>query len=131
MNQRFKIHRNMLVTLIRKSKENHFNKYFSNNIKNLRETWKGIKNIIQTKSTINSLPTYILNKDPIQIANTFNSFFSPIGENLQSKIHSSHTNFTKYLKNLNICSLFISPTDSAEVYNLISSLKKRKSFRPK
>ena len=135
LNQRFKIYRNMLVTLIRKSKENHFNKYFSDNIKNLRETWKGIKNIIQTKSTINSLLTYILNKetsvtDPIQIANTFNSFFSSIGEDLQSKIHSSHTNFTRYLKNPNIYSIFISPTNSTEVYNLISSLKNGKASGP-
>ena len=47
---RFKAYRNMLVTLIRKSKQNHFTKYFSDNIKNLRETWKGIRNIIQIKS---------------------------------------------------------------------------------
>ena len=47
---RFKRYRNMLVTLTRRSKENYFSKYFADNVKNLRETWKGIKNIIQLKN---------------------------------------------------------------------------------
>ena len=42
---RFKLYRNMLVTLVRKRKQNHFKKCFSDNIKNLREIWKGIKNL--------------------------------------------------------------------------------------
>ena len=125
----------MLVTLIRKSKQNHFNKYFSDNVKNLRETWKGIKSIIQTKNTNDSLPTCIFDNDvsitnPNHIANTFNSYFSSIGETLQSKIHSSHLSFTRYLKNPNIHSLFISPTDSTEIQNLISNLKDGKASGP-
>ena len=108
---RYKVYRNMLVTLIRKSKQNHFNKYFSDNVKNLRETWKGIKNIIQIKNSAASLPTCIFDKGssisvPSQIANVFNSYFSSIGRSLQSKIHSSHMDFTRYLKNPNIHSNF-------------------------
>ena len=125
----------MLVKLIRKSKENHFSKYFSDNVKNLRQTWKGIKSIIQNKNNAESLPTCIFDKgssvtDPSQIANTFNSYFSSIGETLQSKIHSSHISFTRYLKNPNIHSFFVSPTDSTEVSNLISGLKNGKAFGP-
>ena len=102
---------------------------------NLRETWKGIKNIIQIKNNTGSLPTCIFDNgfaitDPSQIANTFNSYFSSIGETLQSKIHSSHTHFTRYLKNPNVQSLFISPTDSNEVSNLISKLKNGKASGP-
>ena len=132
---RFKIYRNMLVKLIKKSKENHFSKYFSDNVKNLRQTWKGIKSIIQNKNNAESLPTCIFDKgssvtDPSQIANTFNSYFSSIGETLQSKIHSSHISFTRYLKNPNIHSFFVSPTDSTEVSNLISGLKNGKASGP-
>ena len=132
---RFKLYRNSLTTLIRKSKQNHFSKYFSDNAKNLRETWKGIKNIIQIKSNTNSPPTCIFDKgssitDPSQIANVFNDYFSSIGESLQSKIHSSHLHFTKYLKNPNIHSFFLSPTDSTEVSNLILSLKNGKAAGP-
>ena len=96
--QEFKLYRNMLVILIRKSKKNHFNKYFSDNIKSLKKTWKGIKNIIQLKNNKESFPTCILDKDssltdPSEIENTFNTYFSSIGKTLQSKIHSSHTQF--------------------------------------
>ena len=132
---RFKVYRNMLVTLIRKSKQNYFNKYLSDNIKTLRETWKGIKNIIQMKNNTDSLPTCILNNgfsitDPTQIANSFNNYFSSIGETLQSKIYSSHTHFLKYLKYPNIHSFFLSPSDKIEVMNLISNLKIGKASGP-
>ena len=129
---RFKVYRNMLVTLIRISKENYFNKYFSDNVKNLRETWKGIKNIIQMKNNTDSLPTCILDNglpitEPSEIANSFNSYFSSIGETLQSKIKSSHTHFSKYLKNPNIYSFFLSPTNKIEIMELISNLKSGKA----
>ena len=132
---RFKIYRNMLVKLIRKSKQNHFAKHFSDNVKNLRQTWKGIRSILKLKNNTDSLPTCIFDKgssvtDPSQIANTFNSYFSSIGETLQSKIHSSHVNFKRYLNNPNIHSLFVSPTNSNEVSRLISKLKHGKASGP-
>ena len=91
----------MIVTLIRKSKQNYFNKYFSDNIKNLRQTWKGIFNILQLKNKTDSSPTCIINKgtpvtDPTQIANIFNCYFSTIGKTLQSKIYSNYISYTKY-----------------------------------
>ena len=49
---------------------------------------------------------------------------------LQSKIHSSYINFTKYLKNPNIHSIFISPTNDTEVYNLITSMNNGKASEP-
>ena len=131
----FKTYRNLLVTLIRKSKENHFRNFFSENTKNLRETWKGIRNIIQMKSKGDSFPTCILKNgssitNPNLIANEFNSYFTSIAQDIQSNIHSSHTNFNKYLKEPNIHNFFISPTSRFEVFNLISNLKTRKASGP-
>ena len=135
LHHRFKVYRNMLVTLIRKSKQNHFRQYFSDNVKNLRETWKGINSIIQIKNRSYSLPNSILDNgtsitDPTQIANSFNSYFSSIGETLQSKIHSTHVRYSKYLKNPNINSMFLSPTNSIEIYNLILNLNSSKASGP-
>ena len=71
---RFKIYRNMLVyTLIRKSKQNYYNKYFSENVKNLRQVWKRILNILQIKNKTSSTPTCILDNgismtDPCEVA---------------------------------------------------------------
>ena len=85
------MYRNLLVTLMRKSKENHFKLFFSVKTKNTRETWKGINRIIQMKEKGDSFPTCILDNgfvvtDPTFIANTFNSYFSSVAQKLQSKM---------------------------------------------
>ena len=121
--------------MTRKSKENHFKIFFAINAKNLRETWQGIKSIIQIKNKGESFPTCILEdgsyiNDPNVIANKFNSYFTSISTNIQSKIHSSHTNFYKYLKEPNAHSFFLSPTDSLEISTLISKMNNRKSSGP-
>ena len=69
---RFKQYRNLLDKLIKKSKQNHYTKYFSDNVNNLRDTWKGINSIIQTKNKTGSTPNCIIGKnvsitDPAQI----------------------------------------------------------------
>ena len=125
----------MLVNLIRKSKQNYYNKYFSENVKNLRQTWKGILNILQIKNKTSSTPTCILDNgismtDPCEIANMFNIYFSTIGKTLQSKIHSSHVNFSRYLKNPNFHNFLISPTNNTEVSILISNMKNGKASGP-
>ena len=40
---KYKSFRNMLSTLMKKSKQKYFTKFFENNLKNLKNTWKGIK----------------------------------------------------------------------------------------
>ena len=132
---RFKIYRNMLVTLIRRSKQNYFNKYFQDNIRNLRKTWCGIKNIIQIKNNNGNSPSCLLDKgisitNPSEIASIFNSYFSSIGKTLQSKITSSYLNFTKYLKNPNIHDFLVLPICSTEVSKLISNMKIGKASGP-
>ena len=45
---KYKSYRNMLSTLLKKSKRNYFTKFFENNLKNLKNTWEGIKSVIST-----------------------------------------------------------------------------------
>ena len=47
---KYKSYRNMLPTLMKKSKQNYFTKFFENNLKNLKNTWKGIKSKISMKA---------------------------------------------------------------------------------
>ena len=68
--------------------------------------------------------------DPTLIANKFNSYFTSIANDIQSKIHSSHTNFYKYLKEQNAHSFFLSPTNSLEISTLISKMNNRKASGP-
>ena len=43
---RYKTLRNRIVTLCRQSKKSYYQKYFETNSVNLRNTWRGIKSII-------------------------------------------------------------------------------------
>ena len=63
---------------MKKSKQNYFTKYFEYNIKNLKNTWKGIKSIISLKKSTSSSPNLLnfnneLTSDALKIANVFNS----------------------------------------------------------
>ena len=139
LHQKYKNYRNIIATLIKKSKRNYFTKYFESNIKNLKNTWMGIKSIISLKNSSPSSPNLLnfkneLTSDPLKIANVFNNYFSSNWEKTQSKIRFSnktYTDFTEYtnlhLQDDNLKSFFITPTDSEEVISIISSLSDNKS----
>ena len=102
---------------------------------NLKNIWKSINSIINTKSKTYSSPTCIINNnetitDPKHIANSFNNFFTTIGKNIQSKIRPSNQTFTNYLKNPCESYLFITPTTPSEIFDIISNLKSTKSVGP-
>ena len=81
----FKKKRNMIIILLKKSRENYYAEYFLENKSNIKETWKGIKNIInlnsKVESNVNKIKksnTYV--NDKTEIAAEFNDFFSTIGK---------------------------------------------------
>ena len=82
----YKKYRNLLSTLMKKSKQAYYDKYFKWNRNNIKNTWKGIKPLISLKSVASSVPT-ILSLDngdtitnPYNIANTFNNYFASVAE---------------------------------------------------
>ena len=82
----YKEFRNILPTLMEKSKQAYYDKYFERNWNNIRNTRKGIKSLISLKSLACSVPT-VLSLDngdnitnPYGIANTFNNYFASTGE---------------------------------------------------
>ena len=122
-----------MATLMKKSNQSYFIKYFESNIKNLKNTWKGIKNI--TSNSASSSPNLLnfnneLTSDPLKIANVFNSYSSLVGKKTQSKIRFSSKNYTDYFHGENFNYFFIIPTDSEEVISIISSLSENKSSSP-
>ena len=125
----------MLSTLMKKSKQNYFTKFFENNLKNLKNTWKGIKSIISMKSSFSNTPTLLTFQNenidnPERIANIFNNYFSTIGEKTQAKIKHSHKKYTDYLSNENPDTFFLSPTNKEEIKFILSSLDINKSTGP-
>ena len=49
--EQYKDYRNMLSTLLKKSKIGYHNQYFEANMNNIKNTWKGIKSILTIKNT--------------------------------------------------------------------------------
>ena len=50
---------------------NYYNKYFSENVKNLRQTLKGILNILEIKNKTSSKPTCIIDNG-ISVSDPYN-----------------------------------------------------------
>ena len=88
--KKYKELRNQIVTSCRQTKKLHYQKFFTENAMNSRNTWKGIKSIINIKSNTRTEPNSVVSKnevisDPAEIANKFNNYFSIIASNLQEK----------------------------------------------
>ncbi len=99
---KFKIYRNKIKHLLLISKKSHYNNYFANNRNNIKETWKGIKQLITLKPTKNSFPTTLevgssqLSNSQV-IANAFNNYFSTVGSNLVNSIPIVQTPIETFL----------------------------------
>ena len=77
--QEYKDYRNMLYTILKQSKTNYYNHYFETNWNSIKNTWKGIKSILNIES-ISADNIKSLTVDGITISNPisniFNNYFS-------------------------------------------------------
>ena len=132
----FKVLRNEVTKLKRKSKESYYKHFFEKHKTNTATIWKGINSIVKLKSSsIKNLRIIddngSLNCDPLKIANCFNKYFSGIGPNLEKNIPSSSKSFSDYLSNVNVnSSFFMDPTSPIEVSDIIKSLDTKKALGP-
>ena len=88
----YKKYRNLLSTLMKKSKQVYYDRYFEKNWKSIKNTWKRIKSLISLKTVASSIPT-VLSLDngdtitnPYDIANTFNNYFGSIAQTTKKSI---------------------------------------------
>ena len=99
----YKDYINMLSTIFKQSKTNYYNHYFEANWDSIKNTWKGIKSILNIKNTSADIPktltvdsTTISN--PMEISNIFNNYFSLIASKTKLTISFSHKHFSDFLK---------------------------------
>ena len=116
---KYKQYRNLLSTLLKRSKQSYFTNYFQTNISDLKSTWKGIKKLISLKRASNSVPSAIIENNirltkPKDIANVFNKYLI-ISNSIQSKTKFSRNKFHDFLPDIYINSFFIKPVDKIEV----------------
>ena len=95
----WKKYRNLLSTLIKKSKQAYYDKYFERNWNNIKNTWKGIKSLISLKTVASNVPT-VLSLDngdtitnPYDIANTSNNYVASIAETTNKSIKHRYKHF--------------------------------------
>ena len=98
----YKSYRNMISALLKQSKKNYYDKYFKDNINNMKNTWEGIRSIISLQKATNDSPTTISLEDhtvtdPRTIANTFNSFSCSVAAEFHSEVPFSYKRFSEYL----------------------------------
>ena len=133
---KYKIYRNLLSTLMKKSKQAYYDKYFERNWNNIKNTWKRIKSLISLKTIAPHVPTVLsLNNgdtitNPYDIANTFNNYFASIAEATEKSINYSHKHFSDYLSNKSSDTIFLELTDKEEIANIISTLNSKKASGP-
>ena len=118
----YKNYRKLLSTLMKKSKQAYYNKYFETNWNNIKNTWKGIKSPISLKSVATSAPTVLSHDDngntiinPYDIANTFVS----IAETTKNNMKYSHKHFSDNLKEESESTIFLKPTSKEEIGNTL------------
>ena len=130
-----RLYRNMLATLLKRSKHTYFSCFFQNHINNLKNTWKGIKTIIYLKDSTSTVASTTIEDNisltnPKDIADAFNNYFSNVAIGIKSSLKYSRNKFFDFLPQININSFFINPTDKTEIKNIILSLDPLKSIGP-
>ena len=88
--EQYKDYRNMLSTLLKKSKIGYHNQYFEANMNNIKNTWKGIKSILTIKNTSSDFPKCLSSNgstftNQVEISNIFNNYFASIAEKIKKK----------------------------------------------
>ena len=122
----------------------HFSLLTDKNKHKLSEIWKGIRTLVNVKSSQSSSIKLLdrnnnLIADPKKICNTLNNNFSTIGSKIEPKIPFTPGNFKDYFNkkdgNGNLIinsanSFFLSPTVPGEVEKIIDALDMKKSTGP-
>ena len=126
--KRYKNYRNKLSHIKEQSKKNYFQKILTDSKHNLKLLWKTINDITKFKNKQQESIEEIVtddNKtitDPVEMANTFNTYFSTIGSKLASKIDkpSNNCNYScnSYISN-KMTSFFLNPITMYDIVKII------------
>ena len=128
----FKVYRNKLNSIIRKSKRNYYDNRFKMVKNNLRKTWQTINQIIgrgKPKTTLNKL----LNSegsnitDPQLISDEFNNFFVNIGPKLASTIQTNGPKYSEYMPEPFSTNMYFKPIVTEEIRKIICKFDQNKS----
>ena len=133
---KFKLYRNKLNHLITLSKRKYYEGCFRCNKSNIKNIWKGIKQLVALKPQAYTTPTKIVTSSNTvltkasDIANAFNHYFVKVGKSLSQAIPRVDALLSSFLFNPLPHSFFPSPTSVQEIQDIILSLKSGKASGP-
>ena len=130
----YKEYQNALKSLIRKCRKLYLHEKCLQFKQDSKKLWQLVNKLIgktsNKKNTIDSLKVNnTLKYDPDSITNEFSEFFSTIGEKYANKIKNQPNEINKYLNKMENCpmTMYLNPTTSIEITNLIKSLPPKTS----
>jgi hypothetical protein len=130
--KKFKLYRDTINSLLRKSKKQYYKKYFAEHINNMKKTWTGINSILH-RQKMQKVTDIFLNingklfTDQNTVVNKMNNYFINVAENLAQKIPKPNSKYQDYLKNPNEHSIFLAEVVPHEIDEIIKSLGSNKS----
>lgn len=123
----YKRYRNFCNCLIKKLKREYDRKQLELAIRNPKKLWQTIDSLTQRKpAKVQSLDLLKLTLSPQESADTVNSYFATIGQQLAEDIIKSRTRQATdahNITNTQVSSLAILDTDREEIYSLLMSMK--------
>ena len=124
-------YKNVLTKILRMEKKNNYSNQLSLYKHDTQNTWKIIKDAMNLSKNKHSITKIKSNDttidDPISMANSCNTYFSTIGENLAQTIPPSNKEFFDFLGSPNLNCLFFVPTHRNEIIDIVTSLNNNKS----
>ena len=121
------------TNLLRLSKKLYYRNYFLANQSNVKNVWKGIRQLVTLKPKESFKPSRIVidNQeitDPKTIANEFNNYFATIGSRLAAQIPICGSRTHKfYLDTPSSSSFFLLPVSNTEIIEIKNHLNLNKS----
>ena len=123
--------RNIVSRKVVKAKRDHYKSYFDTHNDNIKKTWEGIKKIVNVKKPTDFSISQLNIKgkiidDPVDITNSFNTFFANVGPNTEKTVPSvPNMSPSMFLKNRNQFDLIIAHISEEEILDIIHNLSNK------
>ena len=122
----WKNYRNRLTKIIKDTQTKYYQDLIKQHSSSTVGLWKILGSILSNKNKDSNVNMIKVNgkeiRDPKDIVDKFNQYFTKIGKSLASKFETSNENYKTYLGEKSNISMYMTKTSTNEISNLISNL---------
>ena len=129
---KFNKYNNLFNKIKRSAKIKYYNDTLDKNKFNMKKTWSILREVIGKKNDKSSFPQEFKIDNEIvtnrtNIAESFNNYFSTIGSKTGKNVSHTNAQYTDYLMDPHMNSMFIDPVTPADILNATRKLKSKHS----